>query len=82
MTPDRREGETCDYAVEDKPGLYKMTRAIAVAGAWHRNEMIVRNPAYGRAVLRVWEACLREGKTVPGHTERRSGMRHARGRAA
>ena len=82
MTTDRREAETCDYVHADKPGLYKMTRQIFVAGAWHRNEMVVRNPAYGRAVLRAWEACLREGKTMPEATGRRSGLRHARERAA
>ena len=77
---DRRE--TCDYAVKDKPGLYKMVRSVMVGGTYHRNEMVVRNPAFGAQVFNAWEECLLAEAATPKTVARVSALRQARQRAA
>ena len=77
---DRRE--TCDYVTPGTPGLWRMTREVHIGGKYHKNEMIVHNPAYGAKVLNAWEDCLREEAQSPRTVERISALRQARQRAA
>lgn len=74
--------ESCDYVHKGKPGLYKMAREILVGGRYRRNEMIVRNPAFGAQVLNAWEESLRAEADEPRPQERASSLGRARQRAA